>query len=141
MNKKRVFSGIKPSGELHIGNYIGAIKHWVARQEEKENFFCVVDLHTITVPQDPKVLKRRTRDLAGWLVACGIDTEKSVLFMQSHNQDHAQMGWILNCFTSVGELRRMTQFKEKAEKQDFVSAGLLDYPVLMAADILLYQAD
>jgi tryptophanyl-tRNA synthetase len=141
MDKPRVFSGIQPSGELHIGNYIGAIKQWVARQDERENVFCIVDLHAITVPQDPKVLKRKIRELAALYIACGIDPKKSIMFVQSHNPDHAQMGWILNCFTGIGELSRMTQYKDKSGKQEFVSAGLYDYPVLQAADILLYNTN
>ncbi len=137
-----MFSGIQPSGDLHIGNYIGAIKQWVERQDERENVFCIVDLHAITVPQDPEVLKRKIRELTALYLACGIDPKKSVVFVQSHNFDHAQLAWILNCFTSVGQLQRMTQYKDKAKKQkDFISAGLFDYPVLMAADILLYDID
>lgn len=155
MHKKRVFSGIQPSGNLHIGNYIGAIKQWVKRQGERENYFCIVDLHAITVPQDPKVLKSKIRELAGLYIACGLDPEKSVLFVQSHNSHHAELAWILNCYTGMGQLERMTQYKDKAQKQknkktkeqntsqteDYISVGLFDYPVLMAADILLYNAD
>lgn len=138
---KRVFSGIKPTGDLHLGNYLGAIKQWVQKQDQRENFFCIVDLHAITVPQDPKILTQKTRQLAALYLACGLDPNQSVIFIQSHNQDHAQLAWILNCFLSMGQLSRMTQFKDKAEKQDFVSVGLFDYPALMAADILLYDAD
>lgn len=140
--KKRVFSGIKPSGDLHLGNYIGAISQWIKHQNEYENFFCIVDLHAITVPQDPNELHKQTRSLVSWYLAAGIDPEKSVIFIQSHNQDHAQLAWILNCYTGLGQLNRMTQYKDKSQKQkDFVSVGLFDYPVLMAADILLYDAD
>jgi len=140
-NKPRVFSGIQPSGNLHLGNYIGALKQWQDKQDNRENFFCIVDLHSITVPQDPKILKQKIKELAALYIACGIDPEKSVVFVQSHNPDHAQMGWILNCFTGVGQMERMTQYKDKSSKNDFVSMGLFDYPVLMAADILLYQTD
>lgn len=140
--KKRVFSGIQPTGNIHIGNLIGAIRHWVASQDEYDNIFCIVDLHAITVQQDPKELKSNSRKLAGLLLAAGIDPEKSVLFIQSHIGAHAELAWILNCFTPMGWMQRMTQFKEKSEKQkEIVSVGLFDYPVLMAADILLYETD
>lgn len=138
MNKV-IFSGIKPTGKLHLGNYLGAIKHWVASQENENNIFCLVDLHAITVDQDPKELKSNTIELAKLLVACGIDPSKSLLFVQSHNPDHANLGWILNCCLSMGQMNRMTQYKEKSEGRDFVSVGLFDYPALMAADILLYD--
>ncbi|MCA9392483.1 tryptophan--tRNA ligase, partial [candidate division WWE3 bacterium] len=142
MNKKlRVFSGIQPSGDLHLGNYIGALSQWAKHQDEYENYFCVVDLHAITVEQDPEKLHQYIRSNAAWYIACGIDPKKSVIFVQSHNKDHAQLGWILNCFTGIGQLERMTQYKDKKGKQSFVSAGLFDYPVLMAADILLYDVD
>jgi tryptophanyl-tRNA synthetase len=137
----RIFSGIQPSGDLHIGNYIGAIQQWVRHQNDYENYFCVVDLHAITVEQDPAALKKAIRTNIAWYLAAGLDPKKSVIFIQSHNPNHAELGWILNCFTSVGELNRMTQFKDKQGKNAFISAGLLDYPVLMAADILLYDAD
>lgn len=137
---KIVFSGIQPSGNLHLGNYLGAIKRWAAGQDEYDSIFCVVDMHAITVPQDPETLRAQTRELTGLLVACGIDPERSVLFVQSHVTAHAELAWILNCITPVGWLERMTQYKEKAARQDSVSTGLLDYPVLQAADILLYQA-
>lgn len=142
MTKKPiVFSGIQPSGDLHLANYIGAISHWVSHQEEKESFFCIVDLHAITTPQDPKVLKKRIRDTASWLLAAGLDPAKVTLFVQSQNSDHAQLTWILDCVASVGQLRRMTQFKEKGTQQkDAANMGLLNYPILMAADILLYNA-
>ncbi len=141
--KKRVFSGIQPTGEIHIGRYLGAIRHWANMQEEYDNIFCVVDLHAITVPQEPKLLRERTREFAGLLMAAGIDPEKSIIFVQSHVAAHAELAWILNCFIPMGWMYRMTQFKEKAEKQkkEQVSVGLFDYPSLMAADILLYNTD
>lgn len=138
-DKKTVFSGIQPSGNLHLGNYLGAIQRWVADQDKYDSIFCIVDMHAITVPQDPKTLQAQTRELAGLLLACGIDPERSVLFIQSHVTAHAELAWILNCVTPVGWLERMTQYKEKAAKQESVGTGLLDYPVLQAADILLYQ--
>ncbi len=136
---KIVFSGIQPSGNLHLGNYIGAVKHWVASQNDGLNIFCIVDLHAITVPQEPRQLREKTFELTAILIASGIDPEKSILFVQSHNPDHANLGWVFNCFTGMGQLQRMTQFKDKSENKDFVSVGLFDYPVLMAADILLYN--
>ncbi|HFE67023.1 MAG TPA: tryptophan--tRNA ligase [Chloroflexi bacterium] len=141
MTRKRVFSGIQPTGNLHLGNYLGAIKNWVKGQEEKENFFCVVDLHSLTVPQDPDDLRFQTRSLAAWLLAAGIDPDKSTLFIQSHVRAHAEGCWLLNCITPLGWLQRMTQFKDKAAKQESVLTGLLDYPVLMAGDIIFYDAD
>lgn len=142
MDKKtRVFSGIQASGSPHIGNYLGAIKHWAAEQEGKENFFCVVDLHAITVPQDPETLRFNINEAAKILLASGIDPEKSALFVQSDRPEHSELAWILNCFTGFGELSRMTQFKEKGEGKKEVSVGLFDYPVLMAADILLYDTN
>jgi tryptophanyl-tRNA synthetase len=138
---RRVFSGIQPSGNLHIGNYLGAIQPWVAGQRDKINYICVVDLHAITVPQDPETLRRETRNLAALLLAAGIDPELTTLFVQSHVPAHAEGCWILNCVTPVGWLERMTQYKVKAAKQESVGMGLLDYPVLQAADILLYDAD
>ncbi len=142
MTKKRVFSGIQPTAGVHIGNYLGAIRHWVARQDEFDNIFCVVDLHAITVPQDPKILRGRVRELAGILLAAGIHIEKSILFVQSHVSAHSELAWILNCTIPMGWMRRMTQFKEKSEKlKEEVSIGLFDYPALMAADILLYDTD
>jgi tryptophanyl-tRNA synthetase len=137
--EKRVFSGIKPSGNLHLGNYIGAMKQWVESQNEGFNIFCVVDLHAITVSQDPVELKKNSYDLAAMLLAVGIDPEKSLLFVQSHNPDHANLAWILNCYLSMGQMNRMTQYKEKSDGKDTVSVGLFDYPALMAADILLYK--
>ena len=139
-NCKRVFSGVQPSGDPQLGNYLGAFKGWVDRQEQKENFFCIVDLHAITVPQDPKELEDQTRSLAALLFASGLDPDKSTLFIQSHVTAHAEACWILNCVTPIGWLERMTQYKDKAATQESVSTGLLDYPVLMAGDILLYDA-
>lgn len=139
--RKRTFSGVQPSGMLHIGNYLGAIRRWVAEQSEKDNFFCIVDMHAITVPQDPEKLRQRTRQVAALYLACGLDPEQSTIFIQSHVRAHAECCWILNCVTPLGWLERMTQFKSKASKQESVGTGLLDYPVLQAADILLYDAD
>ena len=154
---KTVFSGIQPSGNLHIGNYIGALLQWVNIQYEREAIFCVVDLHAITVPQDPKILKEKVLEMTALYLAAGIDPEKAHIFVQSENPDHTTLTWILNCITSMGQLTRMTQFKDKSKKTtsflepshpetqflnvEGVSAGLFDYPVLMAADILLYQTD
>jgi tryptophanyl-tRNA synthetase len=141
-NKRtRVFSGIQPSGQLHIGNYLGAIQQWVAGQGQKENFICVVDLHAITVPQDAAVLRQQTRELTALLLASGIDPQQTTLFIQSHVRAHAEGCWILNCVTPVGWLERMTQYKLKSQKQESVLTGLLDYPVLQAMDILLYDTD
>jgi tryptophanyl-tRNA synthetase len=138
--KKRVFSGIQPTGNIHLGNYLGAIKGWVERQSEKESFICIVDLHSLTVPQDPENLRFQTRALAAMLLAAGIDPERTALFIQSHVTAHAEASWLLNCITPLGWLQRMTQFKDKSLKQESVLTGLLDYPVLMAGDILLYDA-
>ncbi|HMQ51788.1 MAG TPA: tryptophan--tRNA ligase [Anaerolineae bacterium] len=137
--KKRVFSGVQPSGNLTIGNYLGAIKNWVDAQDQYENVFCVVDLHAITVPQDPQDLYHKIREVALLYLACGLDPEKSAIFVQSHIQAHAELAWLLNCVTPIGWLERMTQYKDKAAKQESVGTGLLDYPVLMAADIILYD--
>ena len=140
--KKRVFSGIQPTGDIHIGNYLGAIQHWVASQSELDSIFCIVDLHAITVPQDSKTLKSKIREVAGLLFAAGIDPKLSTVFVQSHISAHAELTWILNCFIPIGWMKRMTQFKEKSQKQkEQVSTGLFDYPALMAADILLYGTD
>lgn len=139
--KKRVFSGIQPTGNTHLGNYLGAIKNWVARQDEKINYFCVVDLHSLTVPQDPEQLRYETRAMAAMLFAAGIDPEKCTVFIQSHVAAHAEGCWLLNCITPIGWLQRMTQFKDKSAKQESVLTGLLDYPVLMAGDIIFYDAD
>lgn len=139
---KTVFSGVQPSGDLHIGNYIGALKQWVEIQNSTQSIFCIVDLHAITVPQDPKVLKEKVLEVAALYIASGIDPEKSHIFVQSENPNHPYLAWILNCITSFGQLERMTQFKDKSQKyQEGTTAGLFDYPVLMAADILLYQTD
>ena len=137
---RRVFSGIQPSGEVQLGNYLGAIKGWVERQEEKVNFFCLVDLHAITVYQDPEELRKQTRSLAAVLFAAGLHPDKSTVFVQSHVAAHAESCWVLNCVTPMGWLERMTQFKDKSSRQESVSAGLFDYPVLMAGDILLYDS-
>ena len=139
--KKRVLSGIQPSGDVHLGNYLGAIKGWVDRQADKENFFCIVDLHALTVTQDPNELRSQTRSLAAMLFAAGLDPSKCTVFIQSHVKAHAECCWVLNCITPLGWLERMTQYKDKAATQESVSTGLLDYPVLMAGDILLYDAD
>ena len=141
MNKKTVFSGIQPTGNIHLGNYLGAIRNWAARQAEKVNYFCVVDLHSLTVPQDPAQLRFETRSLAAVLLACGIDPQASTIFIQSHVAAHAEGCWLLNCITPLGWLQRMTQFKDKSARQESVLTGLLDYPVLMAGDILFYDAD
>lgn len=140
--KKRVLSGVQPSGNLTIGNYLGALQQWVAEQEKYECYFCVVDLHALTVPQDPKILRAKTREVAALYIASGIDPEKATVFIQSHVPAHTELSWILTCLSPLGWLYRMTQFKDKSAKQqqDSVGAGLLNYPVLMAADILLYQA-
>jgi tryptophanyl-tRNA synthetase len=142
MTKARILSGVQPTGNLHLGNYLGAIKNWVDFQQEFENFFCVVDLHAITVPHNPKTLAQDTNTIAALYLACGIDLEYSTIFVQSHISAHSELAWLLNCITPLNWLERMIQYKEKAKKQgDNVSVGLLDYPVLMAADILLYDAD
>jgi len=141
MSKKRVLSGIQPTGSLHLGNYLGAIKHWVEGQEAKENFICIVDLHAVTVYQEPQELRRNTRRLAALLIACGIDPERSTLFVQSHVRAHAEACWLLTCVTPLGWLERMTQFKDKSARQETVSTGLMTYPVLQAVDILLYDPD
>ncbi len=138
----RVLSGVQPTGNLHIGNYLGAIRNWVECQAEFDSFFCVVDLHAITVPHDPKVLAEHSRNTAALYLACGIDPSLSTIFVQSHVPAHAELAWLLNCITPLNWLERMIQFKEKALKQgENVGVGLLDYPVLMAADILLYDTD
>lgn len=137
----RIFSGIQPSGELHIGNYLGAVKNWAALQRQYESFFCIVDYHAITVPYDPADLRQRTRDMAVSLLAAGIDPSACTLFVQSMVPEHTELAWIFNSVTPLGELERQTQFKEKALRQESVAVGLLTYPVLQAADILLYKAD
>ncbi len=136
----RVLSGIQPSGDLHLGNYVGAISRW-AREQQPEHFFCIVNLHAITVPQDPAGLRERTVDLACWLLAAGLDPDVCTLFVQSHVAEHAELSWVLECTATMGELGRMVQFKEKSAGKESVSVGLFTYPVLQAADILLYQAD
>ncbi len=142
MNKKRVLSGVQPTGALHIGNWLGAIRNWVELQNEYETYVCVVDLHAITVPHDPEKLRSDTLSTAALYVACGMDPKKCSIFVQSHIPAHSELCWLLNCVTPLNWMERMIQFKEKALKQgDNVSIGLLDYPVLMAADILLYDAD
>lgn len=142
MDKKIVFSGVQPSGNLTIGNYIGAIKNFVDLQDECDCFYCIVDLHAITVPQVPKDLRRRTLEVLSLYMACGIDPEKSTLFIQSHVPAHAELAWVLNTISYMGQLNRMTQYKEKSRKsEENLNAGLFTYPVLMASDILLYQAD
>ena len=140
--KKRVFSGIQPSGDLTLGSYMGAIKNWVAMQDGYDCVYCIVDMHAITVRQDPAEMRRRTMEQLAQYLACGLDPEKSILFVQSHVPQHAELSWILGCYTQFGELSRMTQFKQKSQQHaDNITAGLFTYPVLMAADILLYQAD
>jgi tryptophanyl-tRNA synthetase len=142
MSKQRVLSGIQTTGNLHLGNYLGAIRNWVEIQQEYENFFFFADLHAITVPHDPKTLAANTYNLAAVYLACGIDLTYSTIFVQSHVSAHSELTWLLNCITPLNWLERMIQFKEKAIKQgENVGVGLLDYPVLMAADILLYDAD
>ncbi|NEP88079.1 MAG: tryptophan--tRNA ligase [Okeania sp. SIO2C2] len=142
MVKQRVLSGVQPTGNLHIGNYLGAIRNWVEGQKEYDNFFCVVDLHAITVPHNPATLTTDTYTIAALYLACGIDLDYSTIFVQSHIPAHSELTWLLNCITPLNWLTDMIQFKEKAVKQgENVGTGLLDYPVLMAADILLYDAD
>ena len=138
--RKRVFSGIQPSGNLTIGNYLGALKNWVDEQHKYENVFCIVDLHALTVPQDPQMLYRKTREVALLYLAAGLNLEHSAIFVQSHIPAHSELTWLLNCVTPIGWLERMTQFKDKSQKQESIGTGLLDYPVLMAADIILYDA-
>ena len=140
--KKRIFSGAQPTGNLHIGNYLGAIKNWVAFQEEYESLFCIVNLHAITLPQDPAELRKKTLDVARYYLAAGVDPEKATLFVQSDVPEHAELTWVLSCISRMGELERMTQFKDKGKgNTERAGVGLFTYPVLMAADILLYQTD
>ena len=142
IRKKIMLSGIQPSGDLHLGNYLGAVKNWGARADEFDCYYFMADLHTLTVRQNPAELRRRTLEQLAQYIACGIDPEKNTLFVQSHVHEHAELGWILNCYTMFGELSRMTQFKDKSAKNaDNINGGLFTYPALMAADILLYQAD
>ena len=138
---KRVFSGVQPTGNIHLGNYLGALKQFVELQDENECIYCIVDEHAITVPQDPKELKEHILDVAALYLAVGLDPKKSIIFVQSQVSGHAELGWILNCCANTGELFRMTQFKAKSQGKESVGAGLLTYPVLMAADILLYDTD
>lgn len=141
-DKKIIFSGIQPSGNLTIGNYLGAIKEWVKLQDQYKCYYCVVDLHSITVRQEPAELRRRCLDVMSILMAAGLDPKKNIMYFQSHVSAHAELAWILNCYTYAGELSRMTQFKEKSARHaENINAGLFTYPVLMAADILLYQSD
>src|SRR4051812_4370998 len=137
----RIFSGIQPSGELHIGNYLGAVKNWVALQWEAESLFCIVDYHAITIPFEPAQLRARRREMAVGLLAAGIDPARASLFVQSDVPEHTELAWIFNTITPLGELERQVQFKEKSARQESVNAGILNYPVLQAADILLYRAD
>ncbi|MGL2647183.1 tryptophan--tRNA ligase [Helicobacter pylori] len=142
MQKKRVFSGIQPTGQIHLGNYLGAIKHWVEMQDEYENLFCVVNSHAITLPIEPTFLKSQTYELVKLLLACGINPSQSGLFIQSEVDEHPALAWLLNCQVSMGEMQRMTQFKDKSLKNPkSVNVGLFNYPILMASDILLYQSD
>src|SRR5689334_19566684 len=139
---KRIFSGAQPTGNVHLGNYLGALKNWVALQHEYESFFCIVNMHAITVTQEPKLLAAKTRDLARIYLAVGIDPQVSTVFIQSDVPEHAELAWVLNGVARMAELERMTQYKDKARKQhENVSVGRVEYPVLMAADILLYQTD
>lgn len=141
-NKPTIFSGIKPSGDLHLGNYLGALTQWRDLQEDYNSIFCVVDLHAITVKQDPELLRKRILEITKHFLASGIDQNKAIIFQQSSLPEHTELAWILNCVTRISDLNKMTQFKDKAGKnQETVSVGLYDYPVLMAADILLYQTD
>src|SRR5437763_1490565 len=137
----RIFSGIQPSGSLHIGNYLGAVKNWAELQHKYESFFCIVDYHAITVPYEPADLRSRTADMALGLLAAGLDPSKCTLFVQSRVPEHTELAWIFNTLTPLGELERQTQFKEKSSREESVPAGLLNYPVLQAADILLYRAE
>ncbi|WP_165568368.1 tryptophan--tRNA ligase [Helicobacter pylori] len=142
MQKKRVFSGIQPTGQIHLGNYLGAIKHWVELQDEYENFFCIVNSHAITLPIEPTFLKSQTYELVKLLLACGISPKQSGLFIQSEVDEHPALAWLLDCQVSMGEMQRMTQFKDKSLKNPkSVNVGLFNYPILMASDILLYQSD
>ena len=142
IQKKRMLSGINPSGDLTLGSFMGAIRNWVALSDTYDCYYCIVDMHAITVRQNPAELRRRTLSQLAQYIACGLDPEKNVIFIQSHVPEHAQLGWVLDCYTMFGELSRMTQFKDKSSKNaDNINAGLFTYPALMAADILLYQAD
>ncbi|MDB5084018.1 MAG: tryptophanyl-tRNA synthetase [Bacilli bacterium] len=138
---KRVFSGVQPTGDVHIGNYLGAMKQFVDLQHQADCFFCVVDLHALTLPQEPEQLRQKTLEVAALYLAIGLDPKQATIFVQSHVPGHAELGWLLQCVARMGEMSRMTQFKEKGEGRDTVSVGLFTYPALMAADILLYQTD
>ena len=137
-DKKIVYSGIQPSGSLTIGNYIGALKNFIGLQDEYNCLYCIVDMHAITAPQEPKDLRKNTLDVLALYLSAGLDPEKSIIYIQSHVPEHAELGWVLNTMTGLGQLQRMTQFKDKSKKYSDVQAGILNYPVLMAADILLY---
>lgn len=138
----KIFSGIQPTGNIHIGNYLGAIKNWVALQEKNKCIYCIVDLHALTIPYDPKVLQQKIKETVIAFIAAGLNPEKSIIFVQSHVKEHTELGWLLNTICPLGELQRMTQYKDKSKKfTDNINAGLLDYPVLMAADILLYKTE
>jgi len=142
MERKRIFSGVQPTGALHLGSYLGAIRQWVLHQAENDNIFCVVDLHSLTIPEavNAKVLEAKSREVAGLYLACGIDPDRCAVFIQSHVKEHSELAWILTCTTPLGWAEKMTQFKSKSEGRDSVSTGLLTYPILQAADILLYDA-
>ncbi len=142
-SKKRVFSGIQPTGQIHIGNYIGALSLWVENQNKYDNIFCIVDLHSFTIPENikPEYLRNKVKEVAALYLACGINPKESTIFVQSHVSQHTELTWLLNCVTPIGWLERMTQYKSKSEKLEYVGTGLFDYPVLMAADILLYKTD
>ena len=137
----RILSGIQPTGDLHLGNHLGAVRRWVEQQDDVDAFYCIVDLHAMTLPHDPEALNTETLRVAALLLAAGLDPARCTLFVQSHLHEHAEMAWLLNCVASYGELQRMVQWKEKSEGREFVPVALFDYPVLQAADILLYQAD
>lgn len=137
----RVFSGIQPTGDLHLGNFLGAVQTWVEDQHRADSFYCIVDLHALTIPKAPGEVREKSLELAQVLIACGVDPQICTLFVQSHVREHSELAWLIQCVTSMGELRRMTQFKDKAEGKDFISAGLFTYPALQAADILLYDTD
>lgn len=140
MSEHRVVSGIQPTGELHVGNYFGAVKNWLALQDEYDDcVYFIADYHAITVDHDPELLRKRTLELAGSLLACGLDPDRSVFFVQSHIAEHTELAWVLNCVTSYGDLTRMAQFKDRSRREEFVSVGLFTYPVLQAADILIYH--
>ena len=138
---RRAFSGIQPTGDVHLGNFLGAVRRWAVDQHRIDSIFCVVDLHALTIPQDPEELSSRTADVARLLVACGLDPEVCTLFVQSHVPEHTGLAWLMECTASFGELSRMVQFKDKSDRAEFVSAGLFTYPALQAADILLYDTD